>query len=138
MAVNELLKRRSCSAILVAMTLIPAWAISAQVAKVPATKERPGKAAPTKEDNATWQLAGREGDCTPLSLLEKKGEQYKNVKSPYQLAEKIRAAGHKADLKEFKAGSRPAVEVRAPDAGIHVMFVKQEHCDKKPPAPGKK
>jgi hypothetical protein len=138
MAINELVKSRSCLAILVAITLNPAWAISAQVAKVPATKERPGKAAPAKEDNAAWQLAGREGECAPLSLLEKKGAQYKDVRSPYQLAEKLHAAGYKADVKEFKAGSRPAVEVRAPDAGIHVMFVKQENCDKKPPVPEKK
>lgn len=46
--------------------------------------------------------------------------------------------GHQAEMKEFKAGIRPAVEVRAPSAWIHVMFVRQERCDKKPPAVEKK
>jgi len=54
------------------------------------------------------------------------------------LVDKLKANGHQAEMKEFKAGLRPAVEVRAPSAGIQVMFVRQEHCDKKPPAlPGK-
>lgn len=138
MAVSELSRRLSRLAILVALIFISGWARAAQVAKTAATKERPGKATLAKHNSATWRLAGREGDCAPLSLLEKKGSEYKDVKSPYQLVEKLRATGHKAEIKEFKAGSRPAVEVRAPDAGIHVMFVKQEHCDKKPPAPEKK
>jgi hypothetical protein len=42
----------------------------------------------------------------------------------------LRAAGHQAEIKEYKAGTRPAVEVRAPTAGLAVMFVKKEFCDK--------
>ena len=103
---------------------------------------KPVKAAPTKaapfDDSGTWLLAGREGECTPLSILEKRGEQLKGIKSPLQLSEKLKAMGHQAAVKEFKAGIRPAVEVRAPSAGIHVMFVRQENCDKKPPADEKK
>jgi len=53
------------------------------------------------------------------------------------LVERLRAAGHKADIKEFKAGTRPSVEVRAPSAGLYVMFVKKEFCDKLPPPPTK-
>ena len=59
-------------------------------------------------------------------------------KVPPSRQKKLRAAGHKADVKEFKAGSRPSVEVRAPTAGLYVMFVKKEFCDKSPPAPAKK
>jgi hypothetical protein len=54
------------------------------------------------------------------------------------LAEKLRANGHAAEVKEFKAGTRPAVEVRAPSAGIYVMFIKKELCDKAAPVPEKK
>jgi hypothetical protein len=113
------------------------FAVAAQVTKRAPTKEPGSKAAPI-DDKATWLLAGREGECAPLTIFEKKGPEYKDLKSPYQLAEKLRASGHKAEVKEFKAGVRPAVEVRAPSAGIHVMFIKQEHCDKKPPAVEKK
>ena len=109
----------------------------AQPAKAPAGKAVPAKAAPI-DDNGTWLLAGREGECAPLSILEKKGDQLKGVKSPLQLSEKLKAMGHQTEVKEFKAGIRPAVEVRAPSAGIHVMFVRQENCDKKPPADEKK
>jgi hypothetical protein len=66
------------------------------------------------------------------------GPEFSNVRSPYQLVEKLRAKGHKADIKEFNAGTRPAVEVRAPSAGLYIMFVKKEFCDKTPPPAEKK
>jgi len=88
------------------------------------------KAPAVKEDPGPWLLAGREGECVPLSILAKKGPEYSDIQSPTQLVEKLRAAGHKAEIKEFKAGARPAVEVRAPSAELYVMFVKKEFCDK--------
>ncbi|HEX9262727.1 MAG TPA: hypothetical protein VF977_00015 [Candidatus Binatia bacterium] len=101
-------------------------------------KTKTQKALPAKEDPGPWLLAGREGECAPLSILAKKGPEYGDIQSPYQLADKLRAAGHKADVKEFKAGTRPSVEVRAPSAGLYVMFVKKEFCDKPAPVPEKK
>ena len=115
-----------------AMLITPALTHGAQPAKVP-TAKAVTKAAPS-DDNATWFLAGRDGECTSLSILENKVVEFKGIKSPYQLSDKLRAMGHKPEVKEFKAGIRPAVEVRAPSAGIHVMFIKQENCDKKPAA----
>ena len=116
-----------------AILVIPLLTQGAQPAKAPAAKAVPVKTAPI-DDNGTWLLAGREGECAPLSILEKKGEQLKGVKSPLQLSEKLKAMGHQTEVKEFKAGIRPAVEVRAPSAGIYVMFIRQENCDKKPTA----
>ncbi len=75
-------------------------------------------------------LAGREGACAPLSLLEKKGSEFRGIESPDQLAKKMRAAGHKVELKEHNLSSRPAVEVRVPDRDLYVMFVKANLCDK--------
>ena len=129
--------RLSALSTTIAILFVSVLANAAQVAKKPGTKEQANKAQPV-DDKAIWLLAGREGECAPLSILERKGAELKGVKSPNQLAEKLRAMGHKVDLKEFKAGIRPAVEVRAPSAGIHVMFVRQEHCDKKPAAEEKK
>jgi hypothetical protein len=91
------------------------------------------KAPSAKEDAGPWLLAGREGECVPLSILSKKGPEYSDIQSPHQLAEKLRAAGHDAEIKEFNAGTRPAVEVRAPSAGLDVMFIKKDLCDKPPP-----
>jgi hypothetical protein len=91
-----------------------------------------------KDDPGPWLLAGREGECAPTSILGKKGPEYSDIQSPQHLVEKLRAAGHKAEIKEFKAGTRPAVEVRAPSAGLAVMFVKKEFCDKIAPEPEKK
>jgi len=99
-----------------------------------ATRSKAAKTPPVVEDPGPWLLAGREGECAPISILAKKGPEYGDIQSPYQLAEKLRAAGHKAEIKEFKAGTRPSVEVRAPSAGLYVMFVKKEFCDKAPPA----
>ena len=73
-----------------------------------------------------------------VSILAKKGPEYSDIHSPYQLVEKLRAAGHQAEIKEFKAGTRPSVEVRAPSVGLYVMFVKKELCDKPAPPPEKK
>ena len=65
-------------------------------------------------ETGEWLLAGQEGKCIPLSALTKKGPEFQDIKSPYELVEKMRAAGHKAEIKEHKAGTRPAVEVRVP------------------------
>jgi hypothetical protein len=93
-------------------------------------KTKSPKAPPAKEESVTWLLAGREGECAPLSLLEKKGAEFHGIKSPNQLAEKMRAGGYKVEIKEYKAASRPAVEVRVPARGLYVMFVQTRFCGK--------
>lgn len=115
-----------CLVLLSALGSFPVYAAQADRSKA-------AKAPPVVEDPGPWLLAGREGECAPTSILAKKGPEYNDIQSPWQLAEKLRAAGHKAEIKEFKAGSRPSVEVRAPTAGLYVMFVKKEFCDKAPP-----
>ena len=91
--------------------------------------------APQKDE---WFLAGKEGSCIPLSVLAKKGDDLKDVQSPYQLVEKMRAAGEKAELKEYKAGTRPAVEVRVPGRNLNVIFVKADQCGKSDASGGAK
>ena len=88
------------------------------------------KAPPVVEDPGPWLLAGREGECAPISILSKKGPEYGDIQSPWQLAEKLRAAGHKAEIKEHTAGSRPAVELRVSDLELYVMFMKSDVCRK--------
>jgi hypothetical protein len=83
-------------------------------------------------ETSEWLLAGQEG--IPLSTLTKKGPEFQDIKSPYQLVEKMRAAGHKAEIKEHTAGSRPAVEVRVPSRDLYVMFVKSSACGANAPA----
>jgi hypothetical protein len=85
-------------------------------------------------ETGEWLLAGQEGKCIPLSALTKKGAEFRDIQSPDQLVEKMRAAGHKAEIKEHKAGSRPAVEVRVPSRGLYVMFVKSSACGANEPA----
>ena len=79
-------------------------------------------------ETSEWLLAGREGKCIPLSVLTKKGPEFQDIQNPYQLVERMRAAGHKAEIKEHTAGSRPAVEVRIPSRDLYVMFVKSSAC----------
>ena len=85
-----------------------------------------------------WFLAGKEGSCLPLSVLAKRGDDLKDVQSPYQLVEKMRAAGEKAELKEHKAGTRPAVEVQVPSRNLHLMFVNAAQCGKGDSSGGEK
>jgi hypothetical protein len=113
---------------------LTAWfAEAAQIDKSKTTKAPPV----VVEDRQPWFLAGREGECAPPSILGRKGPEYNDIQSPQQLVEKLKAAGHKAEMKEFKAGTRPAVEVRAPSAGLAVLFVKKEFCDTIAPGPEK-
>jgi hypothetical protein len=83
-------------------------------------------------ESAEWFLAGQEGKCISLSTLAKKGAEFQDIKSPYQLVEKMRAAGHKAEIKEHRAGSRPAVEVRVPSRDLYLMFVPSSACSDSP------
>ena len=85
-------------------------------------------------ETGVWLLAGREGKCIPLSALTKKGPEFQDIKSPYQLVEKMRAAGHQAEIKEHKAGSRPAVEVRVPSKNLYLMFVPSSACSGSAPS----
>jgi hypothetical protein len=85
-------------------------------------------------ETTEWLLAGREGKCVPLSTLAKKGPEFEDIKNPYQFVEKMRAAGHKAEIKEHKVGTRPAVEVRVPSRDLYVMFVKSSTCAADEPA----
>lgn len=126
------------SASILAALLSPLWlaALSAEAAQ-PAKKKTPA-AVPAEHDPGPWMLAGREGECAPLSILGKKGPEYADIQTPQQLAEKLQAAGHKTEVKEFKAGTRPAVEVRAPSAGFAVMFVKKDLCERGVAEPEKK
>ena len=110
------------------------FAAAAQLDKSKTTKGSPI----VKEDPEPWFLAGREGGCAPTSILGRKGPEYNAIQSPQQLMEKLQAAGHKAEMKEFRVGTRPAVEIRAPSAGLAVMFVKKEFCDKISSGPEKK
>lgn len=137
MRANATWKELSRVVMIGAILSVPMPGGAAQIAKTPPAKEPAGKAAPI-DANAAWLLAGSEGECVPLSILAKRGSAYADIKGPTHLAEQLRANGHQAEIKEFKAGSRPAVEVRAPTAGIHVMFVKQELCDKGAGSPAKK
>ncbi len=75
-----------------------------------------------------WRLAGGQGACASLSLLERKGPEFRGIASPAQLAEKMRAAGHKVEIKEHTLASPPAVEVRVPERRLYVMFVKADSC----------
>ena len=77
-----------------------------------------------------WVLVGKDSECLPVSILEKKGPEFRGADDPYRLAEKMRSAGHKTEIKEHTAGSRPAVELRIPDMQIYVMFMKGEICRK--------
>ena len=121
------------------LVLLPLAGSAAFAGAAQSTKTKTTQAPPAvKEDPGPWLVAGREGECVSTSILGKKGPEYSDIHSPHQLVEKLQAAGHKAEMKEFKAGTRPAVEVRAPSAGFAIMFVKKEFCDKAAPGPEKK
>ena len=96
-------------------------------------RQRLRKPRPVERTQDPGCSPGVKGNARRPRFLPGKGPEYNDIQSPYQLVDKLRAAGHKADLKEFNAGTGPAVEVRASSAGLYVMFVKKEFCDKLAP-----
>lgn len=78
--------------------------------------------------SAEWLLVGRHGECAPLSSLARKGPEFRGLQTPYQLIEKMRAAGHQVEVKEHATPKGPMVEVRVPAKEIAVMVVPAEVC----------
>ena len=120
-----MMRRRYLPVLLMSVALyLPSSVGAAQSGK------NPSQNAVAKDQPVGWMLAGREGACAPLSVLAKRGSEFRDVESPEQLAKKMRAAGHKVEVKEHQLASRPAVEVRVPDRGLYIMFVKANLCAK--------
>ena len=110
------------------LTVLSAASLSSTLQGAAAPKLAANGAAPA------WSLAGREGECTSLDLLKKKYPEFGEVNSPYQLADKLKAAGDKAEIKEYRLGKRPSIEVRVPAKNFYVMFIQTDLCEKTAPA----
>jgi hypothetical protein len=75
-----------------------------------------------------WVLMGRHGECAPLSILARKGPELRGLQTPYELIDRMRAAGHQVDVKEHSTPKGPMVEVIVPAKEIAVMVVTAEFC----------
>jgi len=69
------------------LTLLMFAGVSFSTDAAQADKTKAQKAPAVKEDPRPWLLAGREGECTPTSILAKKGPEYNDIQSPYQLVD---------------------------------------------------
>ena len=83
---------------------------------------------PSSALSAEWSLVGRHGECAPLSSLARKGPEFRGLQTPYQLIEKMRAAGLQVEVKEHATANGPMVDVRVPAKDIAVMIVTVEMC----------
>ena len=83
---------------------------------------------PSSVLSAEWYLMGRHGECAPLSSLARKGPEFHGLQTPYQLVDKMRAAGHQVEVKEHTSPNGPMVEVRVAAKDIAVMVVTAETC----------
>jgi len=77
---------------------------------------------------AEWFLMAREGGCAPLSSLARKGPEFRGLKTPYELIDRMRAAGHKVEVTEHTTPKGPMVEVTVAAKEIAVMVVTEEIC----------
>ncbi len=75
-----------------------------------------------------WMLMGRHGECAPLSSLARKGPEFRGLQTPYELIDRMRAAGHLVDVKEHATPNGPMVEVHVPVKEIAVMVVTAAFC----------
>jgi len=83
---------------------------------------------PSAALSAEWFLAAREGGCAPLSNLERKGPEFRDLRTPYELIDRMRTAGHQVDVKEHTTPKGPMVEVTVAAKEIAVMVVTAEIC----------
>jgi len=83
---------------------------------------------PGSARSAEWYLMGRHGECAPLSSLARKGPEFHGLQTPYQLIDKMRAAGHQVEVKEHTSPNGPMVEVQVAARDIAVMVVTVEMC----------
>ena len=83
---------------------------------------------PNSALSAEWYLMGRHGECAPLSSLARKSAEFHGLQTPYQLIDKMRAAGHQVEVKEHTSPNGPMVEVRVAAKDIAVMVVTVETC----------
>ena len=73
-------------------------------------------------------LMGRHGECAPLSSLARKDPEFRGLQTPYQLIDKVRAAGYQVDVKEHTTAKGLMVEINVPAKEIAVMVVTAEFC----------
>jgi hypothetical protein len=83
---------------------------------------------PSSALSAEWLLMGRHGECAPLASLARKGAEFHGLQTPYQLIDKMRAAGHQVEVKEHTSPNGPMMEVRVAAKDIAVMAVTAETC----------
>ena len=79
-------------------------------------------------DSGEWFLLSRHGECTPLSVLNRKNPEWGQVTDPYQFIEKMRTAGHGTDVREHDTGRGTAVQVDVPALELSLMFVGRSAC----------
>ena len=79
-------------------------------------------------ETGEWYLMSRHGECAPLSVLGRKNPEWGQVKDPYQFIEKMRAAGHQTDVREFNTGEGTVVQVDVPAVELFVVFVEGRAC----------
>ena len=80
-------------------------------------------AAPTE-----WVLLGRHGECAPLASLARRGTEFRGLQTPYELIERMRAAGHQVDVKEHSTPKGAMVEIHVPAKEIAVMIAGADFC----------
>ena len=83
---------------------------------------------PSSALSAEWFLMAREGGCAPLSSLARKGPEFRGLQTPYELIDRMRAAGHQVDVKEHTTPKGPIVEVHVPAKEIAVMVISADMC----------
>lgn len=81
-----------------------------------------------------WFLMGRHGECAPLSALARKDRSLSDLKDPYQFIGRMRAAGHRTEVKEHDTAQGKALEVNVPARDFYLLFVKAEACSQRDPS----
>jgi len=79
-----------------------------------------------------WVLMGRHGECAPLSSLARKGPEFRGLQTPYDPIDRMRAAGHKVEVKEHTTPAGPMVEITVAAKEIAVMVVTADLCKQMP------
>lgn len=79
-----------------------------------------------------WFLAGREGGCSPISVLVRKVPEAADIHDPDAFVALMRAQGREVTREPLPVPDSKAVVVKVPSRELSLLFVDERFCRRFP------
>ena len=102
--------------------------LGSEIARAMPPIETPIHAAVATVVSGPWQLMARHGECSDLSLLQRKIPDLAAVGEPQGFVQQMRDKGHAASADVFPGTQGKAVAVKVPALDLDLVFATRELC----------